>query len=94
MNSTICKIYATRPDMCKVYPTHESEISEFDKCTYKFVNGVRKGQCCACGQCCTGMSWPTAPDDARVSKVSDCVVPGVETKQFYHDEICRYLING
>ena len=62
MNKTRCKIYDGRPEICRNFPTHAAEIRDFDKCTFTFEDGVRKGECCGCGQCCVNMPWPDGHD--------------------------------
>jgi len=63
VDDKICEIYDKRPDICRRFPTTEYQIKDFDKCTYYFKDGMRKGSCCGCGQCCVNMPWPDGKDD-------------------------------
>jgi hypothetical protein len=89
MLPTTCRIYDDRPKICKCFPTHALEILDFDECTFYFEDGVRKGECCGCGQCCIGMPWPEPFGD---SKKQDCYKNGVVISTGYIDDVCRHLV--
>jgi hypothetical protein len=89
MTPTICRIYDDRPEMCRVFPTRERDIKDFDKCTFYFEDGERKGSCCACGQCCVGMSWP---EPFGNSKKHNRYKNGVVIGTVYVDDVCRHLV--
>jgi hypothetical protein len=41
-----------KPEVCKNFPHSPSEVKEFPSCTYYWEDGVRKGECSMCGECC------------------------------------------
>ena len=41
-----------KPKVCAVFPLTAGEIRDFPSCTFYWEEGVRKGECSMCGECC------------------------------------------
>lgn len=41
-----------KPRSCFDFPRKAGEIREFPSCSFYFEEGVRKGECSECGECC------------------------------------------
>jgi len=96
MNETICSIYEKRPDICRNFPTSESEIRHFDKCGYYFKDGKRYGECNGCGQCCVYMHFPDELTVLSCDSLEKAPVEYVwkEDGTIKSDVICRFLIGN
>ena len=47
-----CSIYEDRPQICRDFPTRETENLKYPSCTYWFDVKGRHGECSRCGECC------------------------------------------
>jgi len=91
MNKTKCDIYDKRPNICKDFPHHAGEITEFSLCTFTFKDGVRKGTCSGCGECCIDMPWDNADPSVIDQRLIYYYKNGVVDKTGVVDPVCRYL---
>lgn len=41
-----------KPDSCSNFPINQANVDENPGCSYHFENGIRKGHCNQCGECC------------------------------------------
>ena len=47
-----CSIYKDRPQICRDFPSRETENLRYQSCTYWFDINGRQGECSRCGECC------------------------------------------
>uniref|UniRef100_A0A6M3Y2J1 Uncharacterized protein n=1 Tax=viral metagenome TaxID=1070528 RepID=A0A6M3Y2J1_9ZZZZ len=52
-----CKLGVKKPDICKHFPETAVEIKDFPSCSFYWLEGIRRGKCNRCGQCCVEMRF-------------------------------------
>ena len=56
-------IHKDKPDACKNWPCAPSDLKPYPDCTLYFKDGILKGECNQCGECCLEpWIWPPGYD--------------------------------